>query len=608
MGELTPIISVRIASEQDIVVARQRARDLARHLGLAPQDQVALATADSEMARNVYQYARQGDVEFRMDLKSRPQFFSIRVQDEGPGIADLENVLDGRVKSQTGMGVGLMGTRRLTERFDITSKKGQGTCVVFGKSRPSHLEPIDTYVLGNIAARLGQTPPPTGAEELRNTERELRDSLQQLQTREDDLKRRTEDLTRLSIELEETNRGVVALYAELEERAAALRRADELKSRFLSHVSHEFRTPVNSVTALTRLLLRRTDGDLTPEQEKQVQFINKAAEGLTEMVDDLLDLAKMEAGKIELRPHVFELGQASAPCAPLCVRSRRTMPSHWSWWILRPVSISGRIKANSGRSFRNLVSNALKFTEAGEVRVQASYEPQSDIVTIRSFRHRHWPRAGRPGIYFPGILADHSSSPTQSERHRVGLPLSRKLAELMGGTLTVKSKLGEGSTFTLRLQSRLHASPEPASEPAQADSTILIVDDEEAARYVCSRMFRGSRHRMIEASALDAAERARFERPDLIILDLMMPGRTGFEVLDDLKSHSSTAEIPVIIHTSKVITPADRQRLGQRPVAILPKSGPDRRQALESIRTILHDKTLFVGEPEFDGDAGETHL
>src|SRR5439155_26570008 len=103
-------------------------------------------------------------------------------------------------------------------------------------------------------------------------------------------------------ELEDTNRGVVALYAELDEKAAHLRRADEMKSRFLSNMSHEFRTPLNSVRALCGLLLARTDGPLTGEQETQVRFIVRAAEDLSELVNDLLDLAKIGAGKIQIRP------------------------------------------------------------------------------------------------------------------------------------------------------------------------------------------------------------------------------------------------------------------------------------------------------------------
>ena len=124
----------------------------------------------------------------------------------------------------------------------------------------------------------------------------------------DELGKRQEELTALNRELEDTNRGVVALYAELDERADHLRRADELKSRFLSNMSHEFRTPVNSIQALARLLLERTDGDLTAEQERQVAFIRKAADALGELVNDLLDLAKIEAGKIVIRPIEFDVG------------------------------------------------------------------------------------------------------------------------------------------------------------------------------------------------------------------------------------------------------------------------------------------------------------
>ena len=134
---------------------------------------------------------------------------------------------------------------------------------------------------------------------------EIRQQNQQILVQMDQLKSRQEELERLNQELEDTNRGVVALYAELDERADHLRRADELKSKFLSNMSHEFRTPLNSILALSRLLLDRSDGELTGEQETQVRFIRKAAQNLTELVDDLLDLAKVEAGKTVVVPSEF---------------------------------------------------------------------------------------------------------------------------------------------------------------------------------------------------------------------------------------------------------------------------------------------------------------
>ena len=152
------------------------------------------------------------------------------------------------------------------------------------------------------AHELARKPPSDPFEEVQRQNQELLRAL-------DELAQRQEELAALNRELEDTNRGVVALYAELDEKADHLRRADELKSRFLSNMSHEFRTPVNSIQALARLLLERTDGDLTAEQERQVTFIRKAADALSELVNDLLDLAKVEAGKIVVRPVEFDVEQ-----------------------------------------------------------------------------------------------------------------------------------------------------------------------------------------------------------------------------------------------------------------------------------------------------------
>jgi CheY-like chemotaxis protein len=174
----------------------------------------------------------------------------------------------------------------------------------------------------------------------------------------------------------------------------------------------------------------------------------------------------------------------------------------------------------------------------------------------------------------------------------------------MGGTLEASSQLGSGSTFVLSLPAGLGPVHEPVPEFA-GDGAILIVDDEDASRYVCRQMFRGSRHRFIESNGFEAAERARFERPRLIILDLIMPGRTGFEILDELKSDPATAGIPIVIHTSKTLTKADQARLGGRHLGLLPKSGLDRKETLLAIREVLREPTLFLDEPEFAGSDGK---
>ena len=374
------LLSLRIRTERDIVVARQRARQLGTLLGLATPDQVGLATAVSEIVRNAVLYAGEAKVDFEVDLFSRPQFLWVRVTDKGPGIQNLQSVLDGHFQSKTGLGTGISGARRLTDRFEISSVPNDGTLVRFGKALPSQAREFDMGDLARLTLQLAQQPTPEPHDALREQNHDLIQTLDTLRSRERELESRKLELERLNLELAETNRGVVALYAELEERATALRRADELKSQFLSYVSHEFRTPVNSVMALSYLLLRRTDGELTAEQEKQVVFIRKAVEGLAEMVNDLLDLAKVEAGKTEVQTSTVEVGQVlgavRALMRPLATNEAVTLTFEES----PPGLVIETDEAKLGQILRNLVSNALKFTEKGEVRVRNICSPEGDRI------------------------------------------------------------------------------------------------------------------------------------------------------------------------------------------------------------------------------------
>jgi signal transduction histidine kinase len=245
---------------------------------------------------------------------------------------------------------------------------------------------------------------------------------------------------------------VLALYAELEAQADALRRASDLKSSFLSNVSHELRTPIASVINLARLLLDESLGGATldVEQRRQLGFIQRAGEALHEMVSSLLDLARIEAGRMAVRYGEVPVDELLATLRgmfrPLATDANVALVFAEVPPGLSLVTDEGKL----AQILRNLVGNALKFTEQGEVRVAAVAEGEDQIRFSVS----------DTGI---GIPAEHQerifqefeqvANPLQARARGVGLglPVSRSLAQLLGGTLTVASTPGRGSTFILRL-------------------------------------------------------------------------------------------------------------------------------------------------------------
>jgi len=292
----TTLLTVDLARERDVVLARQRARQLATEFKLDAQDQTRFATAVSEIARNAHQYARGGRVDFSID-HGPPAMLVARVADRGPGIARLSDVLDGRYVSSTGLGIGITGARRLSDTFSVTSSPNEGTAVVIGKRLPTALR----ATAGTIGAAVGAVVAATSLDPLLEMQAQSHELTRALTH----LREKQVETDRLAQELSETNRGVLALYAELDERAVYLERVNELKTRFLSDLNHEIRTPLNAVRNVARLLLDGYEGPLTDRHRRAIEMMRNSTDALSDLVNDWLDLAKIEAGRTDVRVEAF---------------------------------------------------------------------------------------------------------------------------------------------------------------------------------------------------------------------------------------------------------------------------------------------------------------
>lgn len=537
--------SIEIKLENDVVLARQKARAIAAALKFDSQDQVRIATAVSEIARNTFQYGGGGVAEFRIEQEPE-RMLVISLRDKGKGIGNLDEIMGGKYVSKTGMGQGMIGAKRLMDRFHVETRPSGGTTVVLGKKIPKRFGRIDTVELNRTLSVVERVGP---YEELKQQNKELLNAMQELRDRQD-------ELAQLNRELDETNRGVVALYAELNEKADFLQRASELKSHFLSNMSHEFRTPLNSVIGLSQILLDRLDGDLTAEQEKQVKFIRGSAQGLVELVNDLLDLAKVEAGKVSIHPANFSVDSLFAALRGM-LRPLLSQNSSISLVFEDPVDIPELYsdEAKVSQILRNFISNALKFTDRGEVRVSAGLGHGKTVVFS----------VADTGI---GIAEDDQErifqewTQVEGRKQRavkgsgLGLPLSRKFAQMLGGDVYVRSRPGEGSTFFASIplsfsgETESFYTLEREAPAASFGIPILVVEDNREELFIYERILKGTQFSIVSAKTLaEARKTLRSVRPAAVILDLLLRGEHSWELLQELKRDPATASIPVLVVT-----------------------------------------------------------
>ena len=542
------LLTMDIRYEHDVVLARQRTRNIAAALLFDIQAQTRIATAVSEIARNAFQYAGGGSMSFEID--SGPEkMLVISVRDHGRGIPNLAEILDGQYVSKTGMGLGMIGAKRLLDMFEVETAPEKGTTITLGKTVPHRFNRLTDSELNSLLATIERKPSEDPYVLLREQNKELMRTL-------DELRQRQAELAQLNRELDETNRGVVALYAELNDKADFLQRASELKSHFLSNMSHEFRTPLNSILALSQILMDRMDGDLTAEQEKQVTFIRRSAQDLTDLVNDLLDLAKVEAGKVTIRATAFSVESLFAALRGML---RPLLAQNSSVSLV--FEDAGGIpdlhtdEAKISQILRNFISNALKFTERGEIRVSVRIGHDDAVVFSVADTGIGIATADQERIFQEWEQIEGKIQKT-AKGTGLGLPLSRKLAQLLGGDVYVKSEVGVGSTFFVAVPIRYQGETEAVYVPdvkRELDSArlpVLVVEDNREALFIYEKYLKGTPFQVIPAQDLQQARRALNEfRPVAIVLDVLLQGEHSWRLLQELRQNPATQDIPVLVVT-----------------------------------------------------------
>ena len=349
---------------------------------------------------------------------------------------------------------------------------------------------------------------------------------------------------------------------ELAESRDAANEANKAKSAFLANMSHELRTPMNAIIGYSEMLMEEAEEQEDTAATDDLKKIHEAGTHLLALINDVLDISKIEAGKMEVYAETFDVASmidsVKATTETLARKNNNRLHVHVDNAVGEMHSDSLKVR----QALFNLLSNAAKFTHDGEIQLEVELERTSGIDWVRM-------SVADTGVGIPRekmdlIFREFSQADETTTRDYggtgLGLSISRRFCQMLGGDITVVSKVGEGSTFTIRLPARLEQPLQDPTETPQtvADSVkhtatepnILVIDDDPNAVDLLGRTLRGAGMRVVSANrGPQALELAQTLRPDAITLDVLMPGMDGWEVLRELKADPATQDIPVIMVT-----------------------------------------------------------
>lgn len=366
---------------------------------------------------------------------------------------------------------------------------------------------------------------------------------------------------RVEIELRESEEALRKAKAEAEQ-------ANQAKSTFLANMSHELRTPLNAIIGFTRIVRRKGEGLLPEKQIENLDKVLISADNLLNLINTVLDIAKIEAGRMDVAPATFRLAPLIELCANLAqplIQPNVRLEKQVDERLTTLYSDQDKLR----QIVLNLLSNAAKFTHAGKISLSVWQEGEDLCISVSDTG------IGISAEALPQIFKEfEQADPTTTRKYGgtgLGLTISRNLARLLGGDISVQSEPGQGSNFTVRIpiQYRRQVAPgdlagaplrpqppepvsasAPGSPPGQVKKHILVIDDDLDAVYLLQENLDPQEFEISGCrNGLDGLEKARQELPQAILLDILMPGMDGWQVLHDLKNDPFTAAIPVILHT-----------------------------------------------------------